>query len=661
MPPPAPTQAPPRPPPPPVTAPHGSEIVALATTVDGGAVASADRLGGIRLWTTLDGTREPVVIRGTAARQVALWRDGDGFALATLDAAGGVQVIRTTAAGAVRGRATAPGGAQEVASTLEGLLILRSDQTLELVDAGGVLRSRLVPEPGSRIESLLVRAGRILALVREDKQLHGRWVVVHHGARWGDDTPKLPFPIARAVLSPDGTRLAGIRPRRTHPVLIDLTKGIADKNPLCVSRAWPHEDGDDHSDDSELRRGDNAPVPLGFLSNEVIACSVASQLIWWGTGGEQHPSSTGSFPIAHQPIAITDRAVIVGTGSSLALANPELNQFLGYGVHDLAGLRTTAAAVVVSGADQRGILLDGGLRERTHYELGKSRGSWLDFVPLDERYGIATTLRRSLDRRRNDFQLAVLDGLAPNVHQLLPFLAPDREFAYSAETRLLATRDGAMALVLRYDPVSHTFGEPVRVGTAISPSKLALLDPRLAGGAVALEIDQVGDGLVVGELRDDELVAGTTVQPRTTYRVPGELRAVDRAGHLYVHRTSDHDDVVVYARDLAVARLPQVAAMTLRPSPDGARIAAFDGPRLVLLTAAGETRWESAQWSSSAVEWSPAGELLVQFPSGVARIDLDSGALADRHCGWSFGLLEQAPPSRDSGPSICEAERQGPG
>ena len=109
IPPPAPTPAPP--PPPPVTAPHGSEIIALATTVDGGAVVSADRLGGIRLWTALDGTREPVVIRGTAPRELALWRDSDGFAVATLDAAGGVQVIRTTATGSVRGRATVSGGA----------------------------------------------------------------------------------------------------------------------------------------------------------------------------------------------------------------------------------------------------------------------------------------------------------------------------------------------------------------------------------------------------------------------------------------------------------------------------------------------------------------------------------------------------------------------
>ena len=88
-----------------------------------------------------------------------------------------------------------------------------------------------------------------------------------------------------------------------------------------------------------------------------------------------------------------------------------------------------------------------------------------------------------------------------------------------------------------------------------------------------------------------------------------------------------------------------------------AAFAASDGPRLRLLTSSGETRWETTLWSGSAVEWTPAGELLVQFPSGVARIDLDTGALADRRCGWSFGLSEQVQPTRDSGPSICEAER----
>src|SRR5690242_21947572 len=94
-----PTPAPPRLAPPPRSAPHDSDIVALGATTDGRAVASADRLGGIRSWTALDGTREPVVIPDTAARSMALWRDGDGVALAAVDAAGGVHVVRNTGTG----------------------------------------------------------------------------------------------------------------------------------------------------------------------------------------------------------------------------------------------------------------------------------------------------------------------------------------------------------------------------------------------------------------------------------------------------------------------------------------------------------------------------------------------------------------------------------
>lgn len=48
-----------------------------------------------------------------------------------------------------------------------------------------------------------------------------------------------------------------------------------------------------------------------------------------------------------------------------------------------------------------------------------------------------------------------------------------------------------------------------------------------------------------------------------------------------------------------------------------------------------------------------AGDLVVQFPTGVARIALDTGELADRRCGWSFGLSDQLPEARRGGPSIC--------
>jgi len=647
----------PPPPPPQQSAAHGAEITALAITEDGLAAASADRLGGIRLWPVLDGTREPVVIQGTAPRALGILRDGDGFAIGALDAAGGVHLVRTTALGAVRGRATAAGDqpATAIASTPEGLLILRADQALELVDAGGVVRARLTPEPGTRVEALVARAGRVLALIREDKQLHGRWVVVRGGARWGEATPRLPFPIGRAVLSPSGRLLAVTRPRSLHPALIDLAKGTALTTPLCVTRRWPREGGDDSVDDSALLHSDNAPVPLGFLTDTVVACAVMTAVTWWGSDGTPHQSSAGAFPVAGLASVMSDRGLVVGAGPNLGFATPQANRFLGYTLREPTALRVTSTQVLVGGADHQSFLLEAGLAERARLDVNQGRtgrSDWADVVPIDDRYALVTATRRSADRRDTWFPLAVFDGVTGAVHQQLAYRARDMEIAYEPASRLVATSDGAMALVLRYDPVSHTLGDPVRIGNAIAPSKLILLDPRRSGGIVALAIDQASDGLLIGELRDGDLRPGTTVQPPTSYTVPGELRAVDLAGQLYLHRPLDRDDVAVYRRDTIVARLPDVASMTLRPSADGSRIAAFHSPRLVLLTGAGRVAW-----SGAGFEWTPAGELVVQFPTGLGRIDLETGELTARRCGWGFGLVDRMLEVRTTGPSICDAPR----
>src|SRR5262245_60147358 len=57
-----------------ITAPHGSRIVNVAVADTGDAALTADVLGELRLWPTLDGTREPVVVRGPRARQLAIAR-----------------------------------------------------------------------------------------------------------------------------------------------------------------------------------------------------------------------------------------------------------------------------------------------------------------------------------------------------------------------------------------------------------------------------------------------------------------------------------------------------------------------------------------------------------------------------------------------------------
>jgi hypothetical protein len=648
---------------PPQTAAHGADIVALATTDDGLAVASADARDGIRLWPALDGTREPVVIRAPAPRALALTRDGDGFALGIIDAAGVVHLVQATAAGVVRGRAIAPGqAALELASTPEGLLILRSDQTLELVDGAGAVRSRLAPDPGTRIDSLVARvagAGRVLALIAEDRRLHGRWIAIDRGARWGAATPPLPFPIGRAVVSPRGGRLAVTRPNGL-PALIDLTKGTALSEPLCVTRSWLHDIGAERSR-SAMLAGRNAPIPIGFLTEDVVACSVLEQLVWWNTDGTPHRGDP--LPVGADRCTVLDRGAICGAEGSLALAAPQGVRFLGYGVPELSGLRAGGGGMLVGGSDQQHVMLGTGLAGRARFDATRDqRKTEFDIVAIDERYAIVSSLHRGDDRVPDGFQLAVFDGVADAVHQVLAVGgASDGRVAYEPASGLLVARDGGMPALVRYDPVSHAFGDPVRIGNAIAPSRLFVLDPRLSGGVVALQIDVLGDDLLIGELSGAELVPGAVIQSHASYVVPGELRAVDRAGHVYVHRRFDRDDLAVYGRGQQVAALRDVAAMQLRPSPDGAAIAAFAGPRMVLIAGTGEVRWDGAAWGALDLDWTAAGDLIAAFPSGAARIDRATGALAERRCGWSFGLTLRPPPPRrhraTSGSSICELPR----
>ncbi|HET7506672.1 MAG TPA: hypothetical protein VFK02_36880 [Kofleriaceae bacterium] len=655
--PPAPTPAPAPAPPPPLTAAHGSEIIALSAAGDGAAVASLDRDGGIRLWPALDGTREPVVIQGTGpSRAIALVGDGDGRAIATLDAAGGVHVIRTSAAGAVRGRATLAGDqpAVEIDATPEGVLVLRADQVLELVDPTGAVRARLAPEPGSHIDTVLVRGRRALALVLEDKQLHGRWIVLDHGARWGEVTPRLEGKIAHAVLSPDGERLAVTRPGSVHPVLIDLARGKAANTPLCVTKGWPRSEGME-VEDAELIRNHTAPLPLAFVSERVVACSVLNALAWWNIDGTPVQPSGGTFNIGGAPVDVSDRAVIAAMGPNLAIGTPIHHRFIGYGMHDIAHMRPGPAGLMIGGTSQESLVLGDGLEERARFDLGRNRIDWADAIAIDHRYAIAVSPRRTYGKP-DDFQISVFDGVARAQRQALPYQVRDRELSYEPATRLLATTDGPVSILLRFDPRTHTFGVPTRAASAIAQNTLRLVDPKLAGGVAALEIDESSAGLLVGELGDAEIVPGAAVVPRTTYRVPGELRAVDRAGRLYM-RAPGEPDVVVHTRGVAGARLPGLGSLTLRPSPDGSLIAAFEPSRLVLVLASGAVRWEAAHWGAAGFEWTADGELIAQFPSAIAKIDLATGALAVRRCGWGFGVTDQPTEAGRGGPSVCEVSR----
>lgn len=642
----------PRPTPPPLTAAHAAEIVALAVTPDGGAAASADRLGGLRLWPTLDGTREPVVIRGRAARSITLARDGDGFAIGLLDAAGSVRVVRTAGSGAPRGQASVGGQpATQIESTSDGLVILWADQTLSLVAPDGAVRATLTPEPGRHVDSLVVRGDRVLALVLEDKQLRGQWIEVRRGLAWGATTPVLAGKLERVALSPDGKLLAVSRPRSLHPELIDLATGKPRKTALCVTRGWPREDGGEMDEAAFLRDG-NAPQPLGFVTPNLIACSVLGALTWWNADGTATEAAVASIGLGTAPAVITAAGLVAASGPNLALGTTTASLYLGYGLHDINAVKVGGGAIVVNG-DQHTFVLDHALRERATLEIGRNRSDWTELVPLDDRYAVTLT-SRSTGGRSELNQLAVYDGVAHAVHQKLALELRERQVAYEPASHLFAATDGTGSLISIYDPASHTLGAPLRIGSSILADQVFLLDPARTGGLAALQIDSLSDGLAVSEVALADVKPGAALEPRVTYRVPGSLRAVDRAGRVYTHRAEDKDDVVAYERGKPVARLPGVAALALRPSPDGTLLAAFDAPRLVLVDATGQRRWETAQWSGAEIAWTDDNQLVVQFPTAVATVDLATGALANRRCGLGFGLADSPLDAGRGTASVCD-------
>src|SRR4051812_25908816 len=92
--------------PPVIHSQHGVAIRALAVTDDGQVAVTADVSGSVRLWPSLDGKRQPVIVTAGAPVALAIEHDGDDLAIAGVDAAGTLELIRLTVGGEAISRVT---------------------------------------------------------------------------------------------------------------------------------------------------------------------------------------------------------------------------------------------------------------------------------------------------------------------------------------------------------------------------------------------------------------------------------------------------------------------------------------------------------------------------------------------------------------------------
>lgn len=628
----------------------------IAATSDGRAAVTADSTGGMRLWPTLDGTREPIVVHGPMPAELAIAREGQGFVVAVTDAADHVVLLRLDNKGNMRGR-QALGAAAQIEMIGDGVLALRAEQVIDHIAFDGTLRGQLPAEPGTRVESIVVNGAHAIAIVSGEKARHAQRIELTPALAWGETSKKLDIrEDVPVVLAADGASLIAETNARKI-VQFDFATGKS--KAACPPSVMIGRRGfDDELGGFGGGNIDNAPI--GIVGNRV-ACFVDSTFSWFDVAQESHQTANiGSSVSAATMVAAGDR-LIVANDHQLVIATPDKTDFLGYGFRDLTHVRAVPTGLMIGKGDQEPVLLDDNFHERTRFALPKLRVDWTDVVPIDDRYVIVSSTRPgSGDLWGSAYQIAVYDSVKQVMHQVMPNRARGGELVFEAATSLLVGTEGNKTTLLRLDTKAHSLGGEVVLELDKVPKQVALLDPKLSGGVIALAIrvDGSGGAMVVSEFHGADLPRvredgqPLSMRPRATYRVNGELRAVDRAGRLYMHDTGDNVDVYVHGE--LVANLAGAKGGNLRASPDGRHVIAVENNKLALYTSAGEKRWETAAWGSSDVDWTSQGTLFARFPHALARVDLETGSLVERQCGWAFGISTTPRDGSSNAPSVCD-------
>ena len=592
-----------------VNAMPASAIAMVAITDDGRAAVTADFSHSARIWPTLDGKREPVVVTMRPPAALALARTDSRLVIGALDPAGQLEIVVTKASGESERRLAVESARPFVAihAVPDGFLVLDDERAVHAVGADGVPSAPLVADAEQHITALAVRSGRVLAVIEQDGKVHGRWIELDP-LRWGATTPALPFTGDRVALSPDGKRIAGTTTSNKRIVVIDLATGRQ------VGRA-----ADVDLADPQLR-------PIAFIDAKTLALIDVDQTVsfWdgvlYGERGTSHGVTAGG-----------DGLVLAAHGTALQLVSPrDEPQFVGYRVGGPQMLLPAGDGFLAS--DQTKLVeLDRHLKTRKVHELGQAPGSayeWTHVRIVDARHVLATAYVNAayamymIDLDAAEAKLVSANGFPQD---------------YQPASRLLLYRTQHAFEVRHLDPQTHTFGTPTRFEYDPSrPPLMVLLDPARAGGNVLAIIEATATTAtlkLVGALHPE--------RPADPYDITSQRT---------VELTERWWETV---GDLSKLVEPAMLPPTRIKSPDGKHAVELRGGRIRLFSQAGASRWTVPAHAASAVMWTPAGRLLASG-AGVAELDLTSGALLERQCGWRFGRWS-TPPEGFGPTNLCDA------
>jgi len=658
---------------PPIGVPHGGSIQRVAITEQADAAISLDSLGSLRLWPALDGTREPIAIEQPNARAIAIAPAGRDLLVAILDVSGSVRLLRYTREGRARGSAQVPGDAviEDLVAIEGGVLVARGDRSIERYDAGGGLHGRIALEPGEELRALATRRGGAAALIGHPvvkppappielgdlvEKPHApvravgnaealRWIELADGLQWGSRvTVPADLQLDQLAISPSHHRFATVSQDTFVLHVFDGT----------TATATPVEGYE------PTRVFGTAMASPGFLDDDHVA-RVASTIEWW-VASTADPMTKDPWkvyagsttPVTNECSAIGDGLVVSGYGANLALQSMSETRFLGWRDPADGVVATNILASLTLDVGQRLLTLDRRLERTSEIAFadhGYAKPSHLWWLDANHAVTAQTPPYQGVERRRQD--LTLVDLRSKDVRVALGSYTYIQRVEWDAELHTLAVvADGAI-MRFHVDPAANTLAELPVIKVPSSFENVRLLDPKRADGAnlVVIRVD--------GET-GDRRAYWITDSPTTNYGLPtkegtllvGFVAGISPTGALYIRG----DSGLVMTRKGQKKLYPHLVADWISADRSGERLLGLHQGQITLFDPAGTERWHQIVWGAQRAMFSPDGtQVVIQTPGGIVALDAATGARTAMVCGFSFGLMTNAPELRalDVEP-VCE-------
>jgi len=611
----------------------GSAIDIVAATADGRAAVTQDADGNTRLWPTLDGSAEPIVLRIAAASELAIVQDGSQFLIASLDAAGGLELERVAQDGTLihRGAFDHEIAIDQLAVTSHDLLALRADQTIEVIGSDGVSRGRLATPAGERTLSLATRGDRAIAIVQRGKDDHVRALDLAK-LGWGEPLAKFHAVAARFALSPNGELLAFANTANSV-LAIDLVTN--EQRPVCALAVGSNE-----------TLGGVQQVPLGFIDDRTIACLAFGQVSWYPVTG-----STATFVhVAPQPelVAFGGERQLSGEGMALGIAAQKSMQYLGYLAGDPTSMHASPLGMTLLHGNAPPLVLDRALAVKQELALAPA---FDDALPLD-----STHVLRSDAVPGKGFAISILELGAPRAEKITT--STDYAIHFDPAANLLAVAQDTHVVVYPYDTSHHRFGQATLLDGATG--RVFVTDPARADGIAVVVVENrggVADTVRVREYRARDIERSGGVVAARSYELGGDVIAVDRAARAYLSTGTTVQSYVAgdMHAALLVAKLELAGRPVIAPNEDATAALILGDHKMTMIESDGHVRWTVPVDNAVDAGWI-AGEPFVRFAAGLAKVDARSGALRERRCGWQFALVTTKIESSGNAASVCDAE-----